>query len=122
MVKKGEKYHERLYKWRWLTVQTIRCKLVALNEGTYTVYVFEDLNKDFTDIHKYIMCTRVPNWNTSDVPEINDIGYLQYQFVNGGDKYFKAVTETMECYKSTAYYFINFIKEKEKINNKEFNF
>ncbi len=42
-------------------MQTIRCKLVALKEGTYTIYVFENLDKDITDEYKYIMCTRVPN-------------------------------------------------------------
>lgn len=103
-------------------MQTIRCKLVAVTSGTYTVYVFEDINKDFTDTAKYIMCTRVPNWSTSDEPQLNDTGYLQFNYVNGGDQYFKAATETMEFYKNTAYYFINFIKEKEMLNQKEFNF
>ena len=103
-------------------MQTIKCKLVALTQGTYTIYVFEDINKDFTDIAKYIMCTRVPNWNPTDEPNLNDIGYLQFKYVNSGDQYFRSATETMEYYKNTAFYFINFIKEKEQINLKEFKF
>lgn len=101
---------------------TIKCKVVAISEGTYTTYVFEDLNRDNTDMYKYIMCTRVPNWESSDVPELNAVGYLQTKFVNAGDAYFNVALNAMSEYKYTNWYFINFIKEIEKETQKEFNF
>lgn len=103
-------------------MQTIRCKLVALKEGTYTIYVFDNLDKDIIDEYKYIMCTRVPNWETCDEPKLEEIGYLQFNFVKAGDNYFHTGLLEQQVYKYTAYYFINYIKEPEKINLTEFKF
>lgn len=42
--------------------------------------------------------------------------------VNAGEKYYRRDTGELVNYNYTANYFLNFIKEREKINNKEFKF
>ena len=58
----------------------IKAKLLALKEDQkYIIYVFQNL-----DDNSYVMCTRLPNWE-SPVININDIGYLNYKEVIGGE-------------------------------------
>lgn len=89
----------------------INAKLLAKKEGTYTVYVFRNLDTD-----SYIMCTRLPNWQTSD-PNIGDEGFLKYSEVRAGEKYFNPATQAEESYNYSNVYFENFILRSEIINN-----
>lgn len=41
--------------------KTIYCKLLAKKEGTYTQYVFENLDQQYSSFDKYLMCTKCPN-------------------------------------------------------------
>lgn len=40
---------------------TLKCKLVAVQDGIYTNYVFEDVDKELNSELKYIACTKPPN-------------------------------------------------------------
>ena len=105
-----------------MLISTLYCKLVAIQDGQYTVYVFENLNEESTSKSKYIMCTKLPNWEYSEILQTGDIGFLQCEFTISGESYYKTSTNSNEIYKYTNCYFINFIKEKDKTINKEFNF
>lgn len=85
---------------------------MAKKEGLYTVYVFEEVTS-----RKYIMCTKLPNWQTPII-NINDIGFLQYAIVKAGDSYFNKNTGLMQLYSYNGIYFINFIVESHIIDNK----
>ena len=106
-----------------MSITTLKCKLVAIQDGLYTSYVFEDLDKELNSDLKYITCTKLPNWNYNDVLNINDIGYLVCQFVEAGvSKWYNHITQEFQTYDYTSCYFINFIKIKDNTNIKEFNF
>lgn len=87
----------------------IKVKLVAVRGGTYTNYVFQNLNTN-----EYIMCTRLPNWQTPDIT-VGDIGFLQYNYIEAGDTYYNPETDTKDKYRYTNNYFINFVKEEKNI-------
>lgn len=89
-----------------------KVQLLAVREGTYTNYVFKNL-----DDNEYIMCTRLPNWAVPDV-KIGDKGFLQYQIVKAGDVYITPIGEEI-AYKYSNIYFINFVIETDNINKQE---
>ena len=103
-------------------IVTIRCKLLAIQEGQYTIYVFENLDEELSSRNKYISCTKLPNWNFNEVLELGQVGYLHCEFVTAGETYYKLSETSAAQYKYTNCYFINFIREKEKIDNKEYKF
>ena len=86
------------------------------------IYVFENLDEQLSSKMKYITCTRLPNWNYTDKLKINDVGFLQCEFVTAGADYYKVHSKTTEAYQYSNCYFNNFIKQKEEINEKEFKF
>lgn len=88
-------------------------ELLAIREGEYTMYVFQNI-----ETQKYIMCTRLPNWQ---VPEVNigDIGFLEYQIVKAGESYYNPGTEISVLYKYSNVYFINFVLRNKILNNNE---
>jgi hypothetical protein len=88
-------------------------KLLAIRDGTYTMYVFQNL-----DTMAYIMCTRLPNWQVPEI-QIGDSGFLEYQFVEAGQEYFDATQEKMIRYLYTNVYFINFVQRTDILNNNE---
>jgi len=100
---------------------TVRAKLVAVQEGIYTNYVFQDLDESENSKNRYITVTKCPNWQYNNTIRIGDIGFLEYEFADGGESYFDHGSQSIQTYKYTATYFMNFIKE-EKDNQKEFNF
>ena len=57
---------------------TIFSQLVAKRPGTYTVYVFKNL-----DTNEYITCTKCFNWSTPDI-DVGQQGFLTYKFVRAG--------------------------------------
>ncbi len=88
----------------------IRGKLIAVRNGAYSIYVFKNLESD-----NYVMCTRLPNWQTPDIT-IGDIGFLKYEEVVAGQSYFNPATQTSETYKYSNVYFENFVKESDIVN------
>jgi len=91
---------------------TMPAKLVATRSDRYTSYVFKN-----TDTGEYIICTRLPNWQTPEV-FLGDDGFLQLESVHAGDKYFSLSTLREEVYLYTNIYFKNFVK-KADIENSE---
>lgn len=79
-------------------------ELLAIREGTYTIYVFKDLNTS-----EFLMCTRLPRWQTPDIT-IGEKGFLNYKDVKAGETYFNTETETNEYYNYTNRYYMNFVK------------
>ena len=88
-------------------------KLLAVREGTYTVYVFQNLEN-----REYIMCTRLPNWQVPEI-SIGDSGFLEYQIVTAGESYFSVAEEKMIQYFYSNVYFINFILKTDILKNDE---
>lgn len=90
-----------------------RVKLLAIRTGTYTLYVFKDLESG-----AYLMCTRLPNWS---VPEMNigDEGFLQIELVKAGEKYFDVASGEYDFYKYSNVYFKNFMKKMADVTNSE---
>lgn len=82
-----------------------------MRESVYSMYVFKSLEED-----KYIMCTRLPNWQVPDVT-VGEEGFLQYQIVKAGEKYYDPDTERAEKYRYSNIYFINFIKKSDIVDN-----
>ena len=92
---------------------TIHAKLVDKENdiGGYIIYVFKNLEStDWTNT--YIMCTRVPNWQTGNI-SIGDVGYMTYQEVIAGeDTWYDFKTNKNQLYRFSQLYFIDFVKEK----------
>jgi hypothetical protein len=53
---------------------------------------------------------------------MGDIGYIQCEYVEAGEDYFNRATGETSQYNYSNCYFISFIKETKKDNNKEFKF
>lgn len=83
---------------------TVKAKLLACRNGSYTVYVFKNLDED-----QYIMCTKPPNWQTPNI-DIEEEGFLHYKEVIAGEKYYDVDHEDMTAYKYSNLYFMDFVK------------
>lgn len=97
--------------------ETQLVKLVALKEdgGGYMVLVFKNIETD-----EYMMCTRLPNWNTS-VPELYSKGYLQVrEFIAGEDKWYNIHSGESIPFKYTGIYFWDFVPFLEKIDKNNY--
>jgi len=92
--------------------KTIHAKLIAKQEDSmgYTNYVFRDV--DNVEERIYISCTRLPNWNCSNI-ELGDVGYLTTREVKAGeDTWYDG--ENNNPYKYNAVYFHLFIDDPKK--------
>lgn len=91
---------------------TIKAQLVAKEKDllNYTTYVFKCLENNIPFGHNYKMMTRCPNWDHRDI-DIGEKGFVEFEEVNAGDKWYNPQTETFEHYKYTNIYFIKFVKE-----------
>ena len=90
---------------------TIFCELLTkkLEPGGYIIYVFKNL-----DDNTYLMCTRLPNWECSNI-DIGDIGYVDYKEVIAGiDTWYNNSSKAFIKYNYTGIYFNNFIHKVEK--------
>ena len=96
-------------------------KLVAIQPGQYTLYVFKNLDEPDNSLLRYITVTKLPNWNLPNI-SIGDEGYIECDYVNARDVYFHTSTGKQEIYNYTVCYLINFIYKQEEIKEKEFNF
>jgi len=90
--------------------ETVHCKLVAVRNGIYTVYVFEKDNKEF------IMCTKLPNWGVYNI-KTGDTGFLTYEEVLAGNSYFDRDTGETKTYQFDNVYFKDFVKDNEIIKD-----
>lgn len=97
--------------------KTIRGKLVAVSDGVYTNYVFQNLMVPEDSFERYITVTKCPNWEPIDI-KLHDIGFLEYEFVQAGENYINADSGKTEQYKYTTNYFMKFIKEEDKKEDK----
>ena len=102
--------------------ETIRAKLVAVQEGVYTNYVFKNLEEAENSKFRYITATKCPNWQYNNKIYIGDEGFLEYEYAQAGDSYYDLSTDSIQQYKYTSNYFMNFVKEEKRDNTKEFNF
>ena len=65
------------------------------------------------------MVTVFPNWE-SRIPDLLEIGYLEYDEVEGGiDKYYDRVKNSMEVYNFSNLIFKRFVKEQDNSTQKE---
>lgn|SRR5574344_1617325 len=90
-----------------------KAKLLGKRSGVYTTYVFK-----LIDSEEFIMCTRLPNWQTPEI-NIGDVGFLQYQIVLAGENFYDPIKEQNLIYKYNNIYFINFVQHLE--NNENLN-
>lgn len=93
---------------------TLYCKLVAKEHdfGGYTTYVFQNL-EDAPFGKKYVMLTRLPNWDHKNI-ELDEIGYVTYKEVVAGiDKWYCPETGQMIPYNYTNLYFVKFVNKKD---------
>lgn len=95
---------------------TFHGKLVASRDELYSLYVFQNLDENNNSLLRYITTTKLPNW-TGVSPEIGDTGFVECEYVDAGNEYYKRNSGNKETYKYTQCYFLNFIKDKEEIDN-----
>lgn len=100
---------------------TVLGQLVALQEGQYRQIVIKNLDEQESSWTRYTMMTICPNWQ-GKIPELGDIGYFEFEEVQGGQQFFKASTGEFDMYKYNGCYFLNFVEQKEQITNKDFKF
>lgn len=93
------------------TTKIARSKLLAVRDEVYSIYVFKNL-----DTNTYVMCTKLPNWQTPNV-SIGDEGFLSYQDVVAGEEYYNPLTQTSHVYNYSNVYFMNFVQETEIKNS-----
>ena len=93
--------------------QIIFAELIAIKDSQYTIYVFKNL-----ETNSYLMCTKLPNWQTPDI-NVGDKGFVLIEQVKAGQEYFNIQTQENSKYQYTNIYFKNFIKESVKIQNSE---
>lgn len=102
---------------------TIYCKVLVIQDGQYQEIVVEDLNRELTDDLKYISVVKLPNWDITNKFEVGDIGYLQFQCVEGGiSQWFNKDSKDFEIYNYTNNYLINFFKQKDICKQDKFEF
>lgn len=100
---------------------TFKVELVAVSDEQYKLYVFKNLDETDNSFLRYITTVKCPNWEGTS-PEIGDMGYIQCEYVEAGDNYFNRTTKETSQYNYSNCYFISFVRDVEKVNNKEFKF
>lgn len=100
---------------------TILGQLVASQDGQYQQIVIRNLDEQENSYSRYIMMTICPNWQGT-IPKLGDVGYFEFEEVQGGQQFFKIATGEFNVYKYNGCYFLNFIKQQESIINKDFKF
>lgn len=88
-------------------------KLLASRLGTYTIYVFENLKSK-----KLIMCTRLPHWDSPEIP-IGAKGFLEYRIVKAGEVYYDPTKDNDIKYRYSNVYFNNFIFNTDSVINND---
>lgn len=93
----------------------IRTAKVVINEIVesplgYTQIIARIIELDHP-LEKYLWCCRVPNWDSPDEPQIDCIGYLEYETVEAGVTTWYDGTDQVP-YKYNQVYFRKFIRER----------
>lgn len=87
---------------------TLKCKVMELSKGTYSKMVIQDLES-----LEYVMLTVFPNWQ-GEIPSKNQIGYIEFEFVEAGTEYYNKDLKIYETYSNTHLIFKTFIQETPK--------
>lgn len=93
---------------------TIYCQIKAIQQSQYTLIIADDLSRTSIDDLKYVAVTLLPNWQHKHI-ELDEIGYLTFDSVSAGDKFFNRDVKEYEIYKYSANYLISFVPEQKKI-------
>lgn len=101
---------------------TIYAELVAKKDGEYTTYVFKNLDEPDNSWDRYIQAVRCPNWDCYEKMETGIKGYLTFEPVEAGSKYFNVHESDFNFYKYSGIYFINFVKEAVKQQDINYKF
>ena len=93
----------------------IRTAKVVINEIVetplgYTQIIARIIELD-NPLEKYLWCCRVPNWDSPDEPQVDCIGYLEYETVEAGVTTWYNGTDQIP-YKYNQVYFRKFIRER----------
>jgi hypothetical protein len=94
-------------------VALLKAKLIAERSGTYTSYVFKDL-----ETSTFIMCTKLPNWKSPAIA-IGDEGFLHYKTVVAGEEYYDPQLDENKKYLYSNIYFIDFILDNKTTHKNE---
>ena len=74
----------------------------------YSTYVFKCLDEEILKHTKYVMLTRLPNWEHRDI-KLGEIGYIDFINVKAGvDTWFNGTS--LEYYKYDGIYFMKFVE------------
>ena len=98
-----------------MTTYTIKCQLVAAECDIldYHTLVFRILENNCPFGHSYCMVTVFPNWE-SRIPDLNEIGFLEYDEVQGGiDTYYDRNQDSIVKYNFSNLIFKKFVKEQD---------
>lgn len=101
---------------------TVLVELVAKREGQYTNYVFKNLDEPENSWDRYIQVTRLPNWECYEKMDLGVQGFLTFEPVEAGAKYYNANSLEYAVYKCSGIYFINFVKAPEKQQDINYKF
>ena len=102
-----------------MTTYNIKCKLVAKENDllNYITLVFKVLETNCPFGHSYCMVTVFPNWQ-SRIPELQEVGYLEYDEVTGGiDTYYDRCTDAIVKYNFSNLIFKKFVKEQDNFKD-----
>ena len=91
---------------------TIYCKVLAKQHDIYDYHTLVFENLDNAEFGKnYVMCVVFPNWQ-SYIPEIGEVGYLNYkEVICGRDTWYDVQNNTFVPYNYSNLIFIKFVKE-----------
>lgn len=90
--------------------KTFHGKLVAKQNGIYTIYVFELDNSEF------IMCTKLPNWTDLDI-QLGDSGFITITEAIAGESYYDRYSESYKTYRFSNIYYKNFILDNKHLDD-----
>ena len=101
-----------------MTTYVVKCQLIASECDilSYHTLVFKILEEKCPFGHLYCMVTVFPNWE-SRIPEVKEIGYLEYDEVTAGiDTYYDRNSDSIMKYNFSNFIFKKFVKEQDNSN------
>jgi hypothetical protein len=82
----------------------------------YQSLVFKNLDTNAPFGHNYCLLTVFPNWE-SRIPDIGEIGYVNYDEVVGGvDKYYDRSSNSIIKYNYSNFIFKKFVRKVDNFN------
>ena len=76
----------------------------------YQLLVFKNLETPCPFGHNFCMLTVFPNWEAR-VPDIGEVGYVNYQEIHAGDTYYDRTNDSIMRYNFDNLVFYKFVKE-----------